>query len=119
MGTIVEIFADEKGIVWPASVAPYSVHLLSLVTNDEVVVAYADALYAELMAAGVDVLYDNREARAGEKLADADLIGIPTRILIGKDTIATGAVEVVDRASAEVKKVTRGALLAHMSSAAA
>ena len=119
MGTIVELFADDKGIVWPAAVAPFGVHLVSLVSNDEVVVAYAEALYEELTAAGVEVLYDDRDARAGEKLADADLIGIPTRILIGKDTIASGAVEVVDRATGEVKKVTRGALIAHMSGVAA
>lgn len=119
MGTVVEVLSDEKGIVWPASVAPFGIHLVSLVTNDEVVVAYAEALYEELTAAGIEVLYDDRDARAGEKLADADLIGIPTRVLVGKDTIASGAVEVVDRATGEVKKVTRGALLAHMSGVAA
>jgi prolyl-tRNA synthetase len=119
MGTVVEVLSDEKGIVWPASIAPFGVHLISMTSNDEVVVAYADALYDELTAAGVEVLYDDREARAGEKLADADLIGIPTRILIGKDTISSGAVEVVDRANGEVKKVTRGELLSHMGSLAA
>lgn len=114
MGTVVEVLSDEKGIVWPASIAPFGVHLISMTSNDDVVVAYADALYDELATAGVEVLYDDRGARAGEKLADADLIGIPTRILIGKDTIASGTVEVVDRASGEVKKVTRDELLAHM-----
>jgi prolyl-tRNA synthetase len=118
MGTIVEIFADEKGIVWPASIAPFGVHLLSLVTNDAVVVAYAYALYEELTAAGVEVLYDDRDARAGEKLADADLIGIPTRILIGKNTITSGDIEVVDRATGAVKNVTRADVLSHMGSVA-
>lgn len=112
MGTVVELLSDEKGIVWPTAIAPYSVHLVSLVPNDEVVVAYADALYDELSAAGIDVLYDDRDARAGEKLADSDLIGIPVRIIIGKDTIATGSVEVVERATGEMKKVTRGGLIA-------
>ncbi|KND51000.1 MAG: prolyl-tRNA synthetase [Parcubacteria bacterium C7867-007] len=116
MGTIVELLSDDKGIVWPASVAPYGIHLLSLVANDEVVVAYADSLYEELTAVGVEVLYDDRDARAGEKLADSDLIGIPTRILVGKDTISSGLVEVVDRATGEVKKVTRTELLSHMGS---
>ncbi|KND49709.1 MAG: prolyl-tRNA synthetase [Parcubacteria bacterium C7867-008] len=116
MGTIVELLSDEKGIVWPASVAPFGIHLLSLVSNDEVIVAYADSLYEELTALGVEVLYDDRDARAGEKLADSDLIGIPTRILIGKDTISTGLVEVVDRATGEVKKVSRADLVAHMGS---
>lgn len=106
MGTLVEIFADEKGIVWPESVAPFQAHLISLVP-DAVSVAYADALYDELSAAGIEVLYDDRDARAGEKLADADLIGIPTRILVGKETIESGKVEIVARKSGEVKRVLR------------
>jgi prolyl-tRNA synthetase len=109
MGTLVELFSDDKGIVWPSSVAPFKAHLVSLVP-DPVAVAYADALYDELTAAGIDVLYDDRDLRAGEKLADSDLIGIPTRILIGKETIDSGKVEVVDRATGEVKRIERGAI---------
>ncbi|MDB5245554.1 MAG: putative prolyl-tRNA synthetase, prolyl-tRNA synthetase [Parcubacteria group bacterium] len=115
MGTIVETLSDSKGIVWPESVAPFKVHLVSLVPNDGTVVAYADALYEELMASGIDTLYDDRDARAGEKLADSDLIGIPTRIIIGKDTLTTGEVEVVNRATGEMKKVSRENLLASFS----
>ncbi|MDB4992212.1 MAG: prolyl-tRNA synthetase [Parcubacteria group bacterium] len=111
MGTIVESFADEKGMIWPESVAPFRVHLVSMVPNDATVVAYADALYEELIAAGVEPLYDDRDVRAGEKLADADLIGIPTRIIVGKDTIASGELEVVNRATGEMKKISRGELL--------
>lgn len=111
MGIIVETFSDEKGMVWPEAVAPYRVHLVSLVPSDPTVVAYADALYEDLIAAGVEPLYDDRDARAGEKLADSDLIGIPTRIIIGKDTIASGELEVVSRATGEVKKVSRGQLI--------
>jgi prolyl-tRNA synthetase len=111
MGIIVETFADEKGIVWPEAVAPFRVHLVSLVPNDPAVVAYADTLYEELIAAGIEPLYDDRDARAGEKLADADLIGIPTRIIVGKDTLASGELEVVNRATGELKKVAREALL--------
>jgi prolyl-tRNA synthetase len=118
MGTIVELLSDDKGLVWPVSVAPYAVHLVSLVPNDAVTVAYADALYDELTARGIEVLYDDRDLRAGEKLADSDLIGIPTRILIGKETIATGSVEIVNRASGEVKKVTRNELLSAVSATA-
>jgi prolyl-tRNA synthetase len=115
MGTIVEIFSDAKGIVWPEAVAPFRVHLVSLVPNDPTVVGYADALYEELMASGIDTLYDDRDARAGEKLADSDLIGIPTRIIIGKDTLTTGEVEVVNRGTGELKKVSRENLLASFS----
>lgn len=116
MGTIVELLSDEKGIVWPASVAPFDIHLVSLVPNDGTVAAYADALYEELGANGSKVLYDDRDMRAGEKLADSDLIGIPVRIIIGKDTIANGQIEVVERRSGEVKKVTRPELMAAVQS---
>jgi len=107
MGTIVEALADDKGIVWPESVAPFRVHLVSLVPDD-VTTAYADALYEDFVREGVEVLYDDRDARAGEKLADSDLLGIPTRLLIGKETIETGKVEVVDRKTGEVKRIARG-----------
>lgn len=110
MGTLVEIFADDKGIVWPESVAPFRVHLVALVP-DGVTVAYADALYEDLTRAGIEVLYDDRDARAGEKLADSDLLGIPTRLLVGKETIDTGKVEVVDRKSGEVKRIARDEVL--------
>lgn len=112
MGTIVELFADDKGMVWPEEVAPFRAHLISMVPNDGTVVAYADALYDELVAAGIEPLYDDRDIRAGEKLADSDLIGIPTRIIIGKDTLGSGQVEVVNRATGETKRVSRENLLA-------
>jgi prolyl-tRNA synthetase len=75
MGVIVEKYNDEKGIVWPASVAPFTVHLLSLNGVN------ADETYESLQKAGIQVLYDDRETSAGEKLATADLIGIPWRIV--------------------------------------
>ncbi len=114
MGTIVELFADDKGMVWPESVAPYKVHLVSLVPNDGPSVAFADALYDELSSADVSVLYDDRDLRAGEKLADSDLIGIPVRIIVGKDTLTSGLVEVVDRKTGEVKKLARTDLIAQL-----
>ncbi len=118
MGTIVELFADAKGMVWPEAIAPCKVHLVSLVPNDATTVAYADALYEELCALGIEALYDDRDARAGEKLADSDLIGIPTRIIIGKDTLASGLVEVVSRATGEVKRLSRDNLIESFSAVA-
>lgn len=115
MGTIVETFADDKGIVWPEAVAPFKAHLVSLVPNDPVTVAYADALYDELVQAGVEVLYDDRDARAGEKLADSELLGIPVRIVIGKSTLESGTVEVVDRATGAMTGVERGQLIGVLS----
>lgn len=111
MGIIAEILSDEKGLVWPEEVAPFKAHLVSVAGNDPAVVSLADALYEDLSKNG-SVLYDDREARAGEKFADADLIGIPYRIIVGKDAVATGQFELVARATGEVTKLTREELLA-------
>lgn len=116
MGILVETLADEKGIVWPESAAPFMVHLVSVV-NDPTVVAYADALYDELTNAGVPVLYDDRDLRAGEKLADADLIGIPARVVIGKNTLTTGKLESTYRKTGETMLVSREELLAYTTAA--
>jgi prolyl-tRNA synthetase len=112
MGVIVETLADEKGIVWPESVAPFRFHLLNLLADDEASKKIADDLYADLQKKGMTVLYDDRSVRAGEKFADSDLIGIPWRVNVGKETAATGLVELVNRASGEVKKISREELLA-------
>lgn len=100
MGTLVEIFHDDKGIVWPESVAPFGVHLVNLGGSDDVNAA-AEKLYSELQKSGVEILYDDREgASAGAKLNDADLIGIPTRILVSKKTLAQNGVELKKRKEA-------------------
>jgi prolyl-tRNA synthetase len=80
MGALVEVFHDDKGIIWPKAVAPFSAHLIGL--NDQ-----ADKVYDELSAQGIDVLYDDREGvSAGVKFADADLIGIPVRLVVSNKT---------------------------------
>ena len=99
MGTIVELLSDEKGMVWPESVAPYTYHLLNLLPEDS---KEADELYEKLLASGKSVLYDDRPLRAGEKFADSDLIGIPWRINLGKEYSASGKVELVERSTGEV-----------------
>jgi len=81
MGVLVEKFADEKGLVWPKNVAPFDVHLVSLKSNER-----AQVVYDELQQKGIDVFYDDREVGAGEKLADADLIGIPVRLIVSDRT---------------------------------
>lgn len=87
MGVIVEKFHDERGIVWPASVAPFTVQLVSLNTNDETVVKQAESVYEELTKAGVEVLYDDRlEVGAGQKLAEADMVGCPLRVVVSTKT---------------------------------
>lgn len=112
MGIIVETLADEKGLVWPESVAPFAAHLVSLGRAGDEISEAADALYGELTSAGIEVLYDDRDLRAGEKFAESDLLGIPTRIVVGKDAIATGAFEFVARASGAVAKRSRAELVA-------
>lgn len=92
MGTIVEIFNDEKGMIWPESVAPFKVHLISLGKDEE-----AEKIYQELLANNIEVLFDDRDLRAGEKFADSDLIGIPYRIVVSEKSLSTGGVEVKKR----------------------
>lgn len=84
MGTIVEVHNDEKGIIWPASVSPYDVHLVHV--EDPGTEPWAKETYDKLTKAGVDVLWDDRLVSAGEKFADADLIGIPIRLVVSKKT---------------------------------
>ena len=111
MGAIVEVCGDEKGLVWPESVAPFQYHLVSLGKEGDEISKTADALYDDLVQAGVEVLYDDRDARAGEKFADSDLIGIPKRIIVGKEAVATGEFEVVNRATGETVKTPRAKLV--------
>jgi prolyl-tRNA synthetase len=106
MAAVVEQSHDEHGIVWPASIAPYDVHVVALPGVEEQALAAAEAL----SAAGKDVLVDDRDLRAGEKFADADLIGIPTRVTVGRKTLEDGAVDVRDRATGDEARVDVAAL---------
>jgi prolyl-tRNA synthetase len=96
---------DKDGIVWPVPLAPYEVAVLELQQDDDNVIATAKQIYEELQKAGIDVLYDDRDERAGVKFKDADLIGIPYRIAVGKKGIADGIVELKLRKGTEVRKV--------------
>lgn len=111
MGAIVEVLADEKGLVWPESVAPFSYHLVSLGKADDDISKTAGALYADMTKAGVEVLYDDRDLRAGEKFAESDLFGIPKRIVVGREAVQTKTFELVDRSSGEIKKIELSELL--------
>ena len=89
----IEQGADEKGIVWPRSIAPWDVHLVSLGQEQDDVTAAADRLHDELQEDGVEVIYDDRDAGPGEKLTDAELLGCPLRLVVGKRALADGAIE--------------------------
>lgn len=101
-GVIVEKLSDEKGIVWPESVAPFAVHVVALNTENDEMREYADGIYNALRERGVEVLYDDRPLRAGEKFADSDLIGIPYRVVVSEKTKEQNAFEVVARKTGEV-----------------
>lgn len=97
MGTIVEALSDDKGIIWPESVAPFKVHLLSLGKDNETE-KEALNLYEELLSKNIEVLYDDRsDVSAGEKFADADLIGIPYRVVVSKRSLSDGGFEIKKR----------------------
>jgi prolyl-tRNA synthetase len=108
MGVIVEKFADDKGIVWPEAVAPYRVYLATIGDVTE----RAEALYKELTAKGVEVLYDDRDARPGDKFADADLLGIPHRVVLSPKLVEQNSFEYKARSGDESQLLTRDELVA-------
>jgi len=101
VGAIIEASHDERGIVWPDAVAPYAVGLINMRVDDAACTAAADDVYARLQAAGVEVLYDDRDERGGAKFATMDLVGVPWQIVIGPKGLANGVVEVKRRATGE------------------
>ncbi len=110
MGVIVEKFADERGIVWPEAVAPAKVYLALLGDVSEAVKT-ADELYSTLTQNGIAVLYDDRDMRPGEKFADADLLGIPYRVVVSPKTIEQGKIELKRRTETEATLLTNEELL--------
>jgi prolyl-tRNA synthetase len=104
----IEQGADERGIVWPQAIAPWQVHLVSLAKSGEEERVAAEGLYEELRASGAEVLYDDRDAGTGEKLTDAELIGCPLRVVVGRRGLAEGVVEASERASGAEHKLPVG-----------
>jgi len=103
MGTIVEVHHDDDGIVWPESVAPFRVHLMHIGKGDDVR-TFADGVYGTLTEKGVEVLYDDRvDASAGEKFADADLLGFPWRVVVSEKTMAKDGIEIKRRSEKDAK----------------
>lgn len=97
MGTVVELLSDERGIVWPESIAPFAVHIVELSGGNKEVSAEAGELYRTLTEAGIEVLWDDRDLRAGEKFSDSDLLGIPLRVVVSEKTLSEGAFECTER----------------------
>lgn len=109
MGLLAEHFADENGIIWPENIAPFKVYL-AVFGADEDVLKQAEELYEELQNAGVEILFDDRDVRPGEKFADADLIGIPHRVIVSKKSLEAGGVEYKKRDSDKIQIVKTGEL---------
>lgn len=96
---------DEKGLIWPISVAPFEVLVIPLKTDDAELMQVAERIYAELRAQGIDTLFDDRPARPGVKFNDADLIGIPYRVIIGGKGLQEGMLEIKERTAADPEKI--------------
>lgn len=111
MGLLVEKFSDEKGIVWPEEVAPFSLHLIEIPSKDPAVKAKAEELYKSFTYSDKEVLYDDRDLRAGEKFADADLIGIPRQVIVSERGLSQGTVEIKDRKTGAVEVIPENTLL--------
>lgn len=110
MGVLAEYFADDKGLAWPEAVAPAKVYLARL-GDEPTVVKQADELYGKLTKAGVETIYDDRDARPGEKFADADLLGIPYRVVVSAKTCEAGKLELKARQSTEVHQLSEAEVL--------
>lgn len=104
MGTVAEVLSDDNGLIWPKEIAPFAVHLIAA-GNDENVLKAGEEIYQKLQNAGVEVLFDDREASAGEKFNDSDLIGIPLRVVVGKRSLEAGEVEIKERRDEKTKMV--------------
>jgi len=110
----IEQYHDENGIIWPLAIAPYQAIIIPVNVNDQELLTAAAGLYEELMAAGVEVVLDDRDERAGVKFKDADLIGIPMRVTIGAKNLAQGRMELKWRSTGETKVMLREELKAEI-----
>jgi len=119
MAAIVERHHDDRGIVWPVAVAPFTVVVTVAQSEDPETAKAGDSVYEQLAAAGIEVIIDDRAERAGVKFRDAELTGIPFRVTVGKRGLADGTVEVTTRATGDTVKVAIGDVVAHLRDALA
>ncbi|RLT44765.1 MAG: proline--tRNA ligase [Chloroflexi bacterium] len=118
IASVIENSNDENGIIWPVTIAPYHVHLVSLATPKQPeIVAKVEEVYAVLQAAGIEVLYDDRDERAGVKFNDADLLGLPLRLTMGKRGVENGIVELKKRRTGEGSELALDGVVAGVQAA--
>ena len=106
MAAAVEQHHDDNGILWPGAIAPYDVHVVALSGGEETLLETAEQVAAELDTAGFTVLLDDRDARPGEKFADADLVGAPIRITVGRKSLEDGMADVRRRGDGDERRVS-------------
>jgi prolyl-tRNA synthetase len=119
MAAIVEVHYDDKGIIWPAAVAPFEVVVVIAQQDDLAVADAGEQVYADLISAGVEVIVDDRPVRAGVKFSDAELVGIPFRVTVGKRGLAAGTAELTDRATGSTVAIPLADLAQHVREAVA
>ena len=119
VGAIIEASHDDKGIIWPMSVAPFHAGLVNLRASDNACTAACNDLYGKLRKAGIDVLYDDRDESAGAKFATMDLIGLPYQLVVGPRGLAAGVVELKDRASGAREELSPDTAIAKLAAAVA
>ena len=106
MGTIAEVLSDERGVIWPKETAPFQVHLISLGKAGDETEKAANKLYEKMLGRGIEVLYDDTPASAGEKFSDADLLGMPLRAVMSGETVKAGKIEVKERAGGKARLIS-------------
>jgi prolyl-tRNA synthetase len=114
MGAIIEAYHDDRGIKWPEAVAPFKIGLINLKTGDSTCDRVCEDIYRTLSEQGVEVLYDDRDERAGVKFADMDLIGLPWQLIAGPKGLAAGLVELKNRHTGEKQELSVEAALAQL-----
>lgn len=114
MGAVAEVLSDDKGIVWPESIAPFRVHVVELSNGNPDVSSEAQELYRELTEVGVEVLWDDREARAGEKFSDSDLLGLPLRVIVSEKTLTEGKLECIHRSTGKTEYKSTSELITEL-----
>lgn len=111
IGIIAEVLSDKDGLIWPRRVAPFDVHILEIESGSEEVKKTSERIYSMLSLRGLEVLFDDRDLRAGEKFKDSDLIGIPLRLIISRKTLDEGVCEIKERADGKISKIKESGLL--------
>ena len=112
IGTIAEVLSDGKGLIWPEEIAPFTIHLVTFGKNENII-REAENLYYDLKKAGIEVLFDDRDAGPGQKLNDSDLMGMPYRIVYSERSLENGGVEITKRESGEVEYIDPERVIAH------